>query len=91
MLPKCEQFLGTFKTTREDRTLWPKIQIVSRTLAVPPEIRNRNGIFEKLRENLNRRLEGERLRRRFEFPRANLNFERIVEGASENLKSSAED
>jgi hypothetical protein len=91
MSPKCEQFLGTFKTTREDRTLWPKIQLVSRTLAVPPEIRNRNGKLEKLHENLNRRLEGERLRRRFELPRENLNLPRIVEGAAGKLKSSDEE
>jgi hypothetical protein len=37
------------------------------------------------------RLEGERLRRRFELPRENLNFQRTVEGASGKLRSSAED
>jgi hypothetical protein len=74
MSPQFQKFLGTFKTTREDRTLWLKIQIVSRTLAVPREISNRSGTFEKLHENLNRRLEGERLRRRFELPRENPNL-----------------
>jgi hypothetical protein len=49
MSPKFQQFHRTFKTTREDRKLWPKIQIVSRTLGFPAEIRNRNGTIEKLR------------------------------------------
>jgi len=35
---KFQKFRGTFKTTREDRSRWPKIKIVSRTLGVPPEI-----------------------------------------------------
>jgi hypothetical protein len=59
-------------------------------LAVSPEIRNRNGTIEKLREHSNRPLEDERLRQRFELPRDNLNFHRIAEGASGKLKSSVE-
>jgi hypothetical protein len=47
--PEFQKFRATFKTTREDRKLWPKIQIVSRTLGGLPEIRNRNGTIEKLR------------------------------------------
>jgi len=38
MLPNFQKFRGRFKTTREDRKLWPKIRIVSRTLGAPPEI-----------------------------------------------------
>jgi ribosomal protein L35 len=53
MSPKFQQFGGTFKTTREDRKLRPKIQIVSRTLGVPPEIRNRSRTIEKFREKIN--------------------------------------
>jgi hypothetical protein len=49
MSPKFQKFHGKFKTTREDRKLWPKIQIVSRTLGVLPEIRNCNGRIEKSR------------------------------------------
>ena len=49
MSPKFQKFRGRFKTTPQNRKPWPKIQIVSRTLGVPPEIRNRNGTIEKFR------------------------------------------
>jgi hypothetical protein len=39
-------FAGTFKTSREDRLLRLKIQIVRRTLGVSPETRNFNGAIE---------------------------------------------
>ena len=45
--PEFQKFRGGFKTTREDRKLWPEIQIVSRTSRLPPEIRNRNGTIQK--------------------------------------------
>jgi hypothetical protein len=47
MSPKFEKFRGRFKTTREDRKLRPKIQILSRTLGAPPEIRNCSRRIEK--------------------------------------------
>jgi hypothetical protein len=61
MSPRFQKFRGRFKTTREDRKLWPKIQIVSRTLGVPTEIRNRNGTIEKFRRKIE--FAGEHLRR----------------------------
>jgi hypothetical protein len=67
-------------------------------LSVPPEILNLNATIEKFRgkmnfaaENSNRRLEGERLRRKFGFPRENLTCQRNVEGVPGKLKSSAEE
>jgi hypothetical protein len=38
MSPNFQKFRRRFKTTREDQKLWPKIQIVGRTLGAPPEI-----------------------------------------------------
>jgi len=62
------------------------------------QLKSSNGKIEFVAENLRRPRKmqiagwrGARLRRRFEFPRENLNFQRIVEGASEELKSSAEE
>src|SRR5215471_7211158 len=81
MSPNFQEFRGRFKTTREDRKLWPKIQIVSRTLGAPPEIRKCSGTIEEFRgkldlpqENSNLRPERERLWGKFEFPRENLDF-----------------
>jgi hypothetical protein len=53
MSPKLQKFRRIFQTNREDRTLWPKIQIVSRTLGVPLEIRNRGATIEKFRGKIN--------------------------------------
>jgi hypothetical protein len=57
--------------------VWPEIQIVSRTLGVPPEIRNRSRIIEKFSGKIN--FAAENLPRPLEIPivgwRANLSGE----------------
>jgi hypothetical protein len=52
MWPEFQKFSGKFKTTRASRNLWPKIQILGRTLRVPLEIRNGGGTIEKFRGKL---------------------------------------
>jgi hypothetical protein len=63
MSPKFQKFSVRCKTTRENRKPWPRVQIFSRTLGVPPEIRNRSRAIEKFHgktkcvaENLKRQL-----------------------------------
>jgi hypothetical protein len=70
--------------------LWPEIQIVSRTLAVPPEIRNRNGTIEKFREKLNLSLKIGGVRWKFKSPAGGRTSPAKIWIAGRKFKSSAE-
>jgi hypothetical protein len=53
MSAQFQRFCGKCKTTRADRNLRAKTQIVSRRLGAPPEIRNCRGTIEKFRGKIN--------------------------------------